>query len=383
MKKDSIPYISFYEDLGIIPVHQDLTQLDVHFERRSALYRHLGLIPSFVRGMRVIEFGPGTGDNAVHTASFGPSRYVFVDGNTSSVKVLEEKISKNILPKNATVCFENANDYTDDEKYDLVICEGIVPGQCDPSAFLKKLSSFVDVGGVIFLTTQSSTSLLSENCRRAMKPFLTRPQEDVASLIERSAVVFQSHLETLPGTTRNAEDWVLDNIVHPWNPEFVFTIADAIEALDGEFEVLGASPNFLSDWRWYKSIVGEDTGTNRQATEQYYKYAAAMIDYRSDPEASLDVDGEQLESLCRLHFEKQIEICENNDRDAIIRETLPLIEDIIMLIEAALPDTASALQDYIVGMQALSAGNEVPDVGRFAALFGRGQQYLSMSRIRK
>mgnify|MGYP006176012067 CR=1 FL=1 len=48
--------------------------------RRDSLYRVLGLPPSFVRGRSVIEFGPGSGHNALFTASLAPARYVLVDG---------------------------------------------------------------------------------------------------------------------------------------------------------------------------------------------------------------------------------------------------------------------------------------------------------------
>lgn len=83
MKK---PYIDFYESHKIIPVNQDTTDFQKHIKRRNALYYQLGLIPGLINGKSVIEFGPGTGDNAMHTSSLSPARYVLVDGNSQSIK---------------------------------------------------------------------------------------------------------------------------------------------------------------------------------------------------------------------------------------------------------------------------------------------------------
>ena len=52
-------YLDYYGDRNIIPAHQDLTDRAKHFRRRGSLYRHLGLVPTWLSGKRVIEFGPG------------------------------------------------------------------------------------------------------------------------------------------------------------------------------------------------------------------------------------------------------------------------------------------------------------------------------------
>ena len=43
---------------GISPVRQDITDLETHFTRRAGLYRHLGLLPGFLKGRSAIEIGP-------------------------------------------------------------------------------------------------------------------------------------------------------------------------------------------------------------------------------------------------------------------------------------------------------------------------------------
>lgn len=44
------PYLDYYGEKNIIPVRQDLSDLDRHFRRRAALYRSLGLVPAWLKG---------------------------------------------------------------------------------------------------------------------------------------------------------------------------------------------------------------------------------------------------------------------------------------------------------------------------------------------
>src|SRR6266545_1286283 len=86
MPRSRIPFVHFYSSLGIIPTRQDISNLRQHIERRQSLYCHLGLPPVAIRNASVIEFGPGSGHNAVVTGLLGPRRYVLVDGNSPSLE---------------------------------------------------------------------------------------------------------------------------------------------------------------------------------------------------------------------------------------------------------------------------------------------------------
>ena len=59
MPEQKRAFIDFYDKHKISPVSQDISDLQAHFNRREALYRHLGVVPSFLRGKTVLEFGPG------------------------------------------------------------------------------------------------------------------------------------------------------------------------------------------------------------------------------------------------------------------------------------------------------------------------------------
>lgn len=81
--------VEFYGQHGILRVGQDISKLDLHFMRRMALYRHLWLLPSVFHGYSVIEIGPGSGYNALFTATLEASRYVLIEGTPKSVADIE------------------------------------------------------------------------------------------------------------------------------------------------------------------------------------------------------------------------------------------------------------------------------------------------------
>jgi hypothetical protein len=54
------PFIDFYNGENILPVRQDIENPNF-FLARSFLYSRLGVPLSFLKGLDVIEFGPGGG----------------------------------------------------------------------------------------------------------------------------------------------------------------------------------------------------------------------------------------------------------------------------------------------------------------------------------
>jgi predicted RNA methylase len=85
------PFLDFYAEHHVAPVNY---RRDPAFiARRTWLLATLGIPPALLRGAEVLEFGPGTGDNASVLASFGPRRYVLVDGNPASLEALASRFS--------------------------------------------------------------------------------------------------------------------------------------------------------------------------------------------------------------------------------------------------------------------------------------------------
>lgn len=70
------PFIDFYSSIGLTPTRQDVSDMKKHFQRREALHRQLGIPPRLIKNASLVEFGPGSGHNAIFWAvnfrSVGP-----------------------------------------------------------------------------------------------------------------------------------------------------------------------------------------------------------------------------------------------------------------------------------------------------------------------
>lgn len=373
------PYLDYYGSRNIIPVRQDTRDRTKHLRRREALYRSLGMVPSWLAGKSVIEFGPGSGDNALVTASYGPGKLVFVDGNPKSIATINKRVDAGDFGNVECECREsNLLDYHDERRFDLVVCEGVLPGQHDPANYLRHVAEFVAPGGLLVITTVSYASVISEVCRRLVKPVFAKKHDDFDSLVTGLADFFKTDLNSLTGMSRLHEDWVLDQILHPWEA-ITFTLLEAIDAIDNDFDLQGTQPKFVEDWRWYKSIDGSDSGINTLAREQYDKALAAFLDYRVDPNMTRGVDGQALDDVCRRAFELHLEIWHADDT-ARLPEFFSMVNEIAALLDGRMDDTAQSFRDYVRGMESLVEGDEKADFGTFRTMFGRGQQYASFIR---
>lgn len=85
--------LEYYNKYGIIPVNQSVVTENYNLfkMRRVYLYSNLGIPLSLVTGKSIIEFGPGTGDNASVISSFKPSKLDLVDGNIASINRLNTR----------------------------------------------------------------------------------------------------------------------------------------------------------------------------------------------------------------------------------------------------------------------------------------------------
>ena len=148
------PFLDFYGKHSIIPVKQEINA--DHFHRRYYLYQTLGLQcgGGALSRKNILEVGPGTGDNAVVTGRLYPTgKFSFMDGNTSSIAVLKDRLKAKMLPEDSSIFnidFAKADVSEMQDKFDLVLCEGTIPGQTHPVQFASKLFTLVAGGGKLY-----------------------------------------------------------------------------------------------------------------------------------------------------------------------------------------------------------------------------------------
>ncbi len=374
--------LEFYQRHGISPVRQDIQDLQAHFARRAALYRHLGILPGFLRGRTVLEFGPGSGFNSLYTASLEPARYVLVEANPRGVDDIREVFSDYpALAERIEVVCERADDYTSSAPFDFVFCEGMLAlaGVPDPGQLLRTVAEHSAPGGVLVITCIDAVSDFPEILRRFVAQLLIDPANDLADHVQKLLPVFAPHLDTLAGMSRRQDDWIIDNLLNPASIGPLLSIPDAISTLDGEFDVFGASPRFLTDWRWYKAI-GADGRFNELAIDQYWANLHNLLDYRQLSSPRDPSDNQRLCDAC-VTVRRAVQQYERDRDRRVLTVILAGLDVIVTIVRAFSAETADALAELrdVLARPSLDA-NEVAASRRFGPWFGRGQQYLSFSR---
>jgi SAM-dependent methyltransferase len=379
------PFVDFYRANRISPVTQDIADRERHFERRDSLYRHLGLVPSFLKGKRVLEFGPGSGHNALHTLSLGPSRYVLVDGNPTGLERTQALLGREANAGVLEFVESLIEDYRADGQFDLVLCEGTIPFQIDPPGFLRQVARAAAPGGVVVATTADAVSVLPETLRKLMSRLLVPGDAPAERQLAALRPIFRAHLASLTGMSRPHDDWILDQMIQPWVGKLL-SIRDAVAALDAEFDLHASSPNFLTDWRWYKLVQGEARRWNATLTESYLANLHSLLDHKRTFPARDTHSNSVLLASAEAVYAAVSGIDRAEDKAAEAKAAAELVLDqldaIYDQVSPVSLDIAGAITDAQAAIEALLEHGpmDVLPCGRFTAWFGRGQQYVSFIR---
>lgn len=368
------PFVDYYRESGISPVKQDISDLSRHYARRDALYRQLGIPPICMRDARVIEFGPGSGHNALFTASLNPKKYVLVDANPQGVHEMHALFAQHGVGARVEIVESLVEDFKSSDAFEFVLAEGMLPYSYDPQGLTRKIASFTEMGGVLVVTCADPAAAMGEVLRRFVARRFVEIDRDRHERVRILAPIFEPHLRTLSGMTRSVEDWILDNIVHPFTGK-LFGIDDAIQTLGAEFDVYATAPHFLLDWRWYKRIAG-DGEYNARAAGSFRSVVCNMLDYRSD----LPPHDEALGTAVLASCDRIYGLMQRSEMDGadVHGELLDCLEELRRLTAGIAPATAASLASL---QRFLSAAR--PDaklLADFEPFFGRGMQYLSLIR---
>ncbi len=372
--QNSPAFVGFYESNNISPVSQDITDLNKHFQRRESLFRSLGVLPGLVKEAKVLEFGPGSGHNALYTASLSPGQYELVDGNLKGVQETRERLTS-FSSAHIKVHHALFDEFQTDTKFDLVWAEGCLPHQSRPLPLLKHVASFVLKGGVVCVSTSNGISYLSEAFRRLFRDRFFDTTGDVHAQACQLTPYLQPHLQHLSSMSRPVEDWILDSIVQPLQDRSLLSVPEVITCLANRFDVYGSSPRFLTDWRWYKDIVGDNRGFNEKALDNYYQNNLNLLDYPFEFPAHSQEFGEKLEQMGSRSWDLMCRI--EHGEELAWQDFFTLMQELCAHIDKQAPVTAEAIREAVILLQ---SGQPDMELKQFPQWWGRGQQYLSLIR---
>ena len=373
--------LEYYIREGISPVHYDLSDLNKHFQTRSSLYRLLGLIPIFFKGKDILEIAPGSGHNSIYTASLLPQTYDLVEPNPNGCKDIL-KIFKNLSIEHTkpNLFQQSLDDFKSDKTYDIVIAEGWPGGFLDyDKSMLVKISSFVKPGGIMLITFFPPIGGMATYLRRLIGHRLISKKDQMKQKTTILKKAFFPHLDKLTNMSRSHEHWIQDSILNPYICVAHNTPHLCSEILNDKFAIYQSVPRFAVDWRWYKSLHGNQRKFNESFLAEYDTISHCMIDYRMNSVKRSKEKNKELEKLC-FDFATTTKNNENLGHGAYMEHVEPLLSKIISNVESDLPQvTQKALHE--VNALLKNKMVEVDDVAKmsdFSSLFGREQCFLSL-----
>lgn len=377
------PFIDFYETIGFAPTHQKSADPELHEIRRLYLYRCLGVTPFAVHHSNILEFGPGSGENSSVLLSMAPTSYTLVDGAHAVISnlrsVFEMALNEELaLPTTTEIRLvqSDISAYSSDSLYDLVICEGVLPLQMRPREMASHVLTFVRPGGVVIFTCFDAVTGFSEVVRRYIASVVFGEIHHAPKLVNEVVGFFTPDFEQLPGMSRSYEDWVLDSIVNPWVGDF-FSVEDALQLADGDFALLGSSPDIFCDWRWYKDpTTASDQTAIQMAVRTYRANLHNFIDMRvldTHPLAEVESD-----ELTRVTSQIALRI-RSHIHEAQPYELFEFERDLKELLNAS-SNLGDPTKQSVQALISWCTTGSVSDLRPFRGLWGRGQQYISFVR---
>jgi 2-polyprenyl-3-methyl-5-hydroxy-6-metoxy-1,4-benzoquinol methylase len=374
-KKKYEAFIGYYGDNYVSPVRQDISIIQNHYSRRDYLYRSLGLAPNAFTDKDIIEFGFGSGHNALYITKLNPKSYTLVDYNTRGIEDAKALLGEHFPAYQHDFARSKIQEFSTDKLFDIVLCEGVIPHQDKPVEFTKYIGKFLKPGGILVITTADYVGFVAEVLRRVIRDTLIDSDAPLTKQLEVLCPIFESHYKTLKGASRPLEDWITDNLLHPWvNP--LFPIDLAVSGLAPEYEVYGSSPQFFSDWRFYKDLVNSEIANlNSNFILQYYENGISLLDWRSEAiKAPADVYAKIQKLSEQLYWDMvKIETEKTNDfknASLICSE----IAEVMKHIDLRTADSLSEVSNYLKDPK---TQNVITAFDKFKSFFGRAQQYVS------
>lgn len=349
-----------------------------HINKRSSLYRELGVLRNFIEQADILEVGPGGGYNSIVIGMYNPRSYTLIEPNPAGYNEMTALFEKYNLNTNSIFLvnelFENI---TLDMQFDLVICEGLLPGLENKSSVISKLKRSVKSGGVLIITTADEISSFLEIARRFIAHKLVNDVDDIHQKATILSSAFDSHLSSLGVSTRPIIDWVYDVLLNPasCNAEQYYSMSSSLSDIGDEFYYLSSSPNLFTNPTWYKKLENNPLAYNERYLHQFDSCKHSLILQEAQAlHRPFYLNGE-LSTLCSRFgaLSKQAEYG-NVDFNSCAKEVISICEAIISNLKDERME--NILCEFIYLAENTTMDN-IRNTKYFQSAFGKGQQYIS------
>lgn len=378
--------LNYYETNKISPVLYAVENWNTHFQRRDAAYRSLGLLPFSIRNADILEIAAGSGQNSVYLASQKPAKLHIVEPNPTALNDINRVFSNLPFDHTKPEIFPAKLDNfaaKQQAQYDVVICENWLGSDGEERGFRKLLSNLVKPGGIVISTCVNFTGFLPNVLRR-----LLANRVDVSGLGYQQredlfTYAFGTHLSTIAGMTRSHVDWVRDCVLNPHYLQVGLDLEMLVSDAGNEMELCGTSPQFFSDYRWFKTMVGEQRMYNAYFVEQMHKNAHNLVSYMHTFETRSKEQNHGLLEVSKSIWELAVVSDQQADKQADDLDFRHQIGELASIFQRDISqisgDIAEAIQEFqnAWNAEAISA-DDLAEMTSFSKLFGREMMYCAL-----
>ncbi len=371
-------FLEYYGEHQISPVKQDISDLEIHYNRRKKLYRQCGIPTIAFRNAKILEVGPGGGYNTLAFFHWESQHVDLVEPNVWGRKDMETHFARRSIPMDKYNVFPcKIEDYVTDKKYDFIIAEGFLQNLYNQQEVIDKLQNLVDESGVIVITCTDAVCYFVELMKRLVGWAFVADITDYKDRVEYLAGLFAPQLAKLEGVSRSAEEWVQDQILDTPNVNGMeLSLLQAMDYFLENFDILGGSPRMFTDYSWYKDI-GYD---NRKDYEEQFRRKRMSLLMANMPETILTVEQADILTGCFDRI-KGLEVQYEHTYDKeIISNIIREMDSVKGVLEVGLSNEFMQVFEEIreVLTRILKSKTiRMENYPHFFAAFGRTQQYIS------
>lgn len=375
MKNDFLDYYNKYQ---ISPVKQDISDLEMHYQRRKKLYRQCGIPTIAFRNAQILEVGAGGGYNTLAFFHWESGHVDLVEANPWGRKDMEKLFEQLQISKDKYDVFPcKIEEYQTKKKYDFIIAEGFVQNLYNQQEVIGKLQELIAKDGVIVITCTDAVCYYVELMKRLVGCVLTADMVEYQQKVEYLAEIFEPQLAQLKGVSRSAKEWVQDQILDTPNVNGMeLSLWQAINYFSEDFDVLGCSPRMFTDYSWYKDIWYDD---KKSYKEQFLQKRMSLL-LANMPEVTVSIEES---NLLTQHFDyiKKMEVeYESTFNMKCVNKIIEEMDSMRELVEKKLDE--NFMRIFLEIREVLLCILEKKSVKmenypNFFSAFGRTQQYIS------
>lgn len=373
-------FLEYYGKHNISPVKQDISNIELHYERRKKLYRQCGIPTITFRNAEILEVGPGGGYNTLAFFHWNCKHIDLVEANPKGQEEMRKLFSENQIQSNRYGIFPcKIEDFHTDKKYDIIIAEGFLPYVYNQDEVVKKLQKLAGNEGIIVITCIDHVSLFIETIKRLIGHMLTRNMVQHDEKLDYLVMMFAPQLARLKGMSRPVRDWVQDQILNPAGANGMeLSMYQAITLFENGYEILGSSPQMFTDYSWYKDIWYDYKGNYKQ---QFLQKRLSLL-MTNMPEKNLTAT--EAEMLVQ-HFEEIGRLSaeyEKNRNGSQISEILKHMKEMDASIEKFDQNFFTVFLEIEATLACIQETGtvEMEEYENLFSAFGRTRQYIAFMK---